>query len=238
MSPPAEVQAYLKQLTARLQELLGADLLGVYAGGSLALGGYQPTTSDIDVSAVTQQGLPQELKARVIGSVRNNALPCPARGLEFILYSLPSLHARPDRPDFEVELNDGPRMLFAAHTGLHERPAEDGDFWYGLDLAILRQSGVVLEGPPPAEVVPPLPRLQVLALLIRSLDWHLERPELAGPNARLNALRSLYFVRHDHWVSKQTAASELGSPYANDVDLLALVREEVDEAYRQAATTE
>jgi len=46
------VAPYLDELAARTQRVLGERLVGVYAGGSLALGGYEPGRSDIDVAVV------------------------------------------------------------------------------------------------------------------------------------------------------------------------------------------
>ena len=46
------VDDYLAELTRRMQEILGAELLAVYAGGSYALGAYEHGRSDIDVTAV------------------------------------------------------------------------------------------------------------------------------------------------------------------------------------------
>ena len=233
---PPEVQRYLEELTGRLSGALADSLLGVYVGGSLALGGYQQGTSDIDVAAVVRHAVPASSKARVIEGLRHRSLPCPARGVEFVLYWQPELRRRPEQPGFELELNDGAHMPFAAHTRSDQRSVDAGDFWYGLDIAILHQSGVAVHGPPASDVFPPVPRAEVLALLDRSLDWHLRQASTAGANARANALRSLYFVRHGWWVSKQTAVAELGTAPLDDDDLLARVRREVVDAARRPAT--
>ena len=51
---PKETVEYHDELVARLRPTLGADLVGVYAGGSLALGGYDERRSDVDVAVVTR----------------------------------------------------------------------------------------------------------------------------------------------------------------------------------------
>lgn len=40
MSIPVELVGYLDELAGRLERILGSRLVGVYAGGSVALGAY------------------------------------------------------------------------------------------------------------------------------------------------------------------------------------------------------
>jgi hypothetical protein len=86
-SNPA-VDGYLGELTRRLEAVLGDDLVGVYAGGSYALGEYEAGRSDLDVAAIVRAPLPPERAHEVVGAIRHEALPCPARGLEFVVYPL------------------------------------------------------------------------------------------------------------------------------------------------------
>jgi hypothetical protein len=46
-------RAYLAGVAARLAEILGDALVGVYAGGSWALGGYEPGRSDLQGPAAS-----------------------------------------------------------------------------------------------------------------------------------------------------------------------------------------
>ena len=52
-----DLRAYLDEVAARLQAVLGNELVGVYSGGSYALGGYQAGRSDLGVAAVTRRPL-------------------------------------------------------------------------------------------------------------------------------------------------------------------------------------
>src|SRR5205809_2048336 len=60
------IQSEVKTLRTELQRLLGQNLLGIYLHGSLALGGFQPSRSDIDVIVVTVQRIDLETKRRSI----------------------------------------------------------------------------------------------------------------------------------------------------------------------------
>ena len=91
MTGTAEERAYLRDLVARLRTLLEEELVGVYAGGSYALGDYDRGRSDLDVAAVVKGPLALASKAAVVGAARHEALPCPARASS-------SSSIRPSRP--------------------------------------------------------------------------------------------------------------------------------------------
>src|SRR6266568_5955075 len=72
------IQSEVNTLQTELQRLLGKNLLGVYLHGSLALGGFQPGRSDIDVIVVTAQRIDLETKCRCIELLlRISKMPCP-----------------------------------------------------------------------------------------------------------------------------------------------------------------
>ena len=106
----ASESAYLDELTLRLESIIGAALVGVYAGGSWALGDYRLGRSDLDVAAVVRGDLPSGALARIGARLRNEALPCPAAKLELVVYRLAT--ARSPTPDrrFELNLNTGDQL--------------------------------------------------------------------------------------------------------------------------------
>ena len=72
------IQSEVKTLQTELQRLLGDNLLGIYLHGSLALGGFQPGRSDIDVIVVTAHRMDLEAKRRCIELLlRISKMPCP-----------------------------------------------------------------------------------------------------------------------------------------------------------------
>ena len=73
---------YLEALTAEVTAVLGGRVVGVYAHGSLLLGGYLPTRSDIDVLVVVEDPLSPDEQADLAARLSADALPCPAVGLE------------------------------------------------------------------------------------------------------------------------------------------------------------
>jgi hypothetical protein len=196
------LDAYLAELARRLRDVLGDDLVGVYAGGSYALGAYEPGRSDVDVTAVAAGPLAPEPKQRIVERVRHEALPCPARGLELVVYPLRTARGGGGEPGFELNLNTGARMPFR----VDEAPGDIEGFWFAIDRAILREHGIPLLGPPPAEFFAPIPRATLLRLLGESVRWH--RGEAGQPTAAdavLNTARALRFAAEGTWAPKRAA---------------------------------
>ena len=82
----AEVERYLAELVEAARETLGDNLMGAYAAGSIAMGAYQPGRSDVDVALVCEDAVDLSDKQALVARLRHEALPCPARGLELVLY--------------------------------------------------------------------------------------------------------------------------------------------------------
>ncbi|MGH2981839.1 MAG: nucleotidyltransferase domain-containing protein [Solirubrobacterales bacterium] len=121
--PEAE-RAYLSLSARSLRDLLGERLTGVYAGGSRALGDYRPGRNDLDLAAVVEGAIGAELKQAVVARLRHESLPCPARGLELVVYRLETARSATATSDFELNLNSGAQYAAPgpARSGPRRRP--------------------------------------------------------------------------------------------------------------------
>jgi hypothetical protein len=197
------VAAYDAELVRRVSGVLRESLVGVYVSGSGALGDYVHGRSDLDRFAVCERKIADETKAALVDALRHESLPCPARGLEFVLYRR-AVVARPTpSAGFELNLNTGAAMPLRVSLD----PAEEPAHWFLLDRAIVHACNRALAGPPAQDLFAPLPRAWVLNALADSIRWHRENAGMAGENAVLNACRAWYFVEEDGWVSKRDAAA-------------------------------
>jgi len=196
------VDDYLAELTRRMQDILGEELLAVYAGGSYALGAYEHGRSDVDVTAVIAQPIDDATKQRLVDTLRHEALPCPASGLELVLYPRATTEVPTIDPGFELNLNTGASIDFRADFA----PGDIEAFWFAIDRSILREHGIPLHGPPPAELLAPIPRALIAPVLEESIRWHRGDD---SPNALLNITRSRHFLATGHWISKQDAQQRL-----------------------------
>ena len=214
--PDIDVEPYLEAVVGAAREVLGAEFVGAYAAGSLALSGFQPGRSDIDIVLLCRDPLSEAVKRELIARLRHRSLPCPARGLELVVYTVATARSGTAQPGFELELNDGPAMTFRQSLQPADRPVADGSFWYGLDRSILHQSGRVLAGPPASEAFADLPPDDLRSLVIDSLHWWMtlpsqtdDRSAAGADDAVLGACRALVQHRYGKWLSKVDAGCQL-----------------------------
>ena len=202
MGPQEQVEACGRDAAGLLGRLLGDDLVAVYLGGSGALGGVAAAQSDVDLVAVCAAAPGQELRRAIVAGLGGLAMGWPMRGLEFVLYTRAAVADPAERPRFELNLNVGPRMPY--HLSLD--PASEPAHWFVLDLAILRDHGRPLAGPPARDLVGPIPRRRLLEALRASLAWH-GAHEPALQQTVLNASRGWRFAEEGVWSSKDDAGA-------------------------------
>ncbi|HEY6031242.1 MAG TPA: aminoglycoside adenylyltransferase domain-containing protein [Gaiellaceae bacterium] len=220
------VAAYHRELTERLAAILGERLLGVYASGSFGLTDFDGARSDLDVFAVCRPPVTSAEKQAIVAALRHEALPCPARGLEFVLYPEETARVPSAEAGFLLNLNTGPQIGFR----VDEQPGAVERHWFPIDRAIVRSSGVALAGPPPQELFAPIPRALLLPVVRESLEWHRAPGNCGDDDAVLNACRSLRWLREDVWSSK----SEAGAWALEHVDDPGLVAEALASRNRSA----
>jgi hypothetical protein len=154
------------------------------------------------VVAVCASEPPEERRRAVAAALGELAMTWPLRGLEFVLYARAALAAPEPSPRFAINLNVGPRMPYRLSLDRADEPSH----WFLLDLAILRDRGRVLTGPPPGELVGPIPRRWLLEALADSMAWHrANEPDLQ--QSVLNASRGWRFASEGVWCSKNDAGA-------------------------------
>ena len=186
------VAAYLEELCARLQEVLGERLTAVYALGGYALGAYVAGRSDLDVLAVVREPLDEDTKARIVERCVHEALPCPARKLELVVST--------GTPRWELNLNTGEGER---HVGTD--PDAEPAFWFVLDLALVREHGLALVGPPPADVLAPVARDDVVAAQAEAIAWYAANEP--GRDTFAAAARSWHWLETGRFAPKDEAVA-------------------------------
>jgi hypothetical protein len=184
-----------------LRRLLGEELVGAWMIGSGALGGAVAESSDLDLVAVCVDTPSVDLIQRLVAALTEEAMTWPVRGLEFVLYPRDAVASASRSPQFALNLNVGPRMPLHLSTDAAAEPAH----WFVIDLAILREHGLALHGPPAHELVAPIPRRWLLDALGDGLAWHAAN-EPALHQSVLNAGRAWRFTVEGVWSSKDAAA--------------------------------
>ena len=191
---PDDVAAFGAVVADRLASVLGDELVGVWFIGSIALGGYVAGESDIDIIALCAAPLADVTKRAVVDAIDPVLDDCPSRGLELTVH-------RPGR-GWDVSVNGGPRMGRTAFTAPDDHPG----FWWTINLAIGRQCGVPIVGPPAADVFPDTDRAVLIEAMATSMRWH-RTNEGATLYSVLNACRAWHFAETGALVSKLAGAS-------------------------------
>ena len=205
-----EAATFGERIAGVLADVLAGDFVGASFVGSLAVGGYVPGESDIDIVAVSAARLDEAIKQAVIDGVLAATQTCPARGLELTVYRVDVVGAPPQGADFEVNVNGGPRMP----TSIHRTAEDEPGFWYVLDRAIAHRCGVAISGPSPAALFADVPRSVLLDAMHQSMTWH-RMHEKATLYSVLNASRAWRFAVDDVLGSKLDGAAWARSRWLN-----------------------
>ena len=152
------VRTQLDHIVATIHEVLGDDAVGAYLYGSAVHGGLRPD-SDIDVFVVSRRSTTPPEKRRIIDRLLpisgSRATSGPARSIELTI--VVESDVRPWRypPTMDLQYGDWLRREFE-RGDLPPWPTPSPDL--AVLLTIVRDSGHVLFGPAPTEVVDPVPR--------------------------------------------------------------------------------
>jgi hypothetical protein len=193
---------YLARVRDRLREVLGEHLIGVYAGGSYALGGYLHGRSDLDLAVVVLSPLSPELGEAIVSELDHDALPCPAPCLELVVYLEATARSGSPASDFELNLNTGRDIPLSVQRG--SASGDVGGHWFAIDRSILSQAGIALIGEPAGDVFAPIPPAVLGPTLVESVRWHRGHGASTG-DAVLNACRALRYAQEGRWSSKPAA---------------------------------
>ncbi|MEQ8329160.1 MAG: DUF4111 domain-containing protein [Longimicrobiales bacterium] len=198
---------YLERAVATIAGVVAEPLEAAWVVGSLATDDFSAPRSDIDLIVVTRAAPSRETKTDLARTLDHRVLACPADGLDLVVYRKGAIAKIVRHPEYEFSISTGREWDTEASYG--------GPYPGGLiDLAASLQVGRSLHGPPPREVVGPVPDRWVAEELLASLEWHVEHVhhpfhDPSGSNAVLNACRALHYFVTGTFVSKRTGAEWL-----------------------------
>jgi Domain of unknown function (DUF4111)/Nucleotidyltransferase domain len=151
-TPYREVNVVLLDLTTRIQAILGSQFVGLYLYGSLALGDFDPQTSDIDLIVVTQSELPVEIISELRAMhVKFDHSGSPWAGnVEAAYIPLSALKYPVSSAASYPQVEKGTELFLA--------PLEAG---WAFQRHTLRERGVVVSGPSPVIFTDPVNLLEM-----------------------------------------------------------------------------
>ncbi|MBF6339058.1 DUF4111 domain-containing protein [Nocardia abscessus] len=210
-SLPEEVRPYLEGLVRCAHAVCGSRVVSVFAVGSIALEDYRHGRSDVDVAIVVDPLLPAPALRELAETLAHPRLPCPAAGLELVVYDA-NFVARPSSAaGYLLDLNTGPMLPNRASFD----PAESSSFWYVIDRSIAYQAGRLLYGTPVREVLAAPAQRDLSAAILASIREHAEGAGHLADNQVLNGCRSVAFCRTGRWLAKREAAQMIATSEEN-----------------------
>ncbi len=169
-TPYPKINELLERLRAEMKRILGDQLAGIYVGGSLAAGDFNPETSDIDLLATSWGALSNEKLAQLNGSLRQLRQRFPKWGREVELSIMPAKALRrydPDNAHFPRIERGESQLELAGH----------GRDWV-IQFHILREWGKRLTGMPLKRWMAPVSPNQLRRAALATLgDWWLPMVE-------------------------------------------------------------
>ena len=204
--PYPDVDELLVLLLSKVKEILGDYFVGLYLYGSLASGDFNPQTSDIDFLVVTTEQLSQEMNNE-LKAMHNRIW---ASGMKWASKLEGSYIPRSDIR--RQDPNNPPCPTVNEGEFYVDRRGCD---WI-IQRYIIRECGVVLEGPTPKELIDPVGpddlRSAVLGILnewwfpmLDEPDWLQDRGCNYHGYAVITMCRALHTLEHGTIVSKPAA---------------------------------
>lgn len=169
-TPYPELNKLLQELLQNVQTILGPHFVGMYLEGSLANDAFDQA-SDIDFIVVTDQDVTNisEEFFPALQAMHDRIASLDLRwGFEMegsyvdrqgLRRRVPDSHAHPLYPN--IERDQGGRLKMAAH-----------DESWAVHLAILRERGITIAGPPPQTLVDPVTPIELRQAMLSVLrEW-------------------------------------------------------------------
>ena len=190
-----------------VQDALGANAIGAYLHGSGVLGGLRPT-SDLDLLVVCSRPLTEEERRALVTGLMQLSLPTmhpdrgQARSVELTV--VVQVEVRPWRYPPVCELQYGDWLRPEYERGAIPPPEPSPD------LAVLITNALVgnapLFGPPPAEVLDPVPPADLRRAMVAGVAHLMEDLEWDTRNVLLTLSRIWVTLETGEIVPKDVAA--------------------------------
>lgn len=209
---------YLDNIVSLFKEELSGNLVGIYLHGSLAMGCFNPQSSDIDLIVVVKENLTADNKKTIAKRVLkiNDELP-NERGLEFSVIMETHLEPFVYPTPCELHYSDFHKEKYRADENYVCGGYDDNDLASQLVVAYYR--GMPLYGRPLNERYKPVARQYYLASILHDIESASQDIVDHTMYVALNLCRVLFFLREGTISSKKEGGewglSSLPNQYAD-----------------------
>ena len=211
MNCSLDVQHYIGQVQAEIEAIVKDNFIGSYIHGSLALGGYNEASSDIDLIIVTKDALHLTDKHRLTELFLS--IPNPPYPLEISFLYVDQLkiwqHPCPFDyhyskywcPFYQRATKDELEALFTNHHKV------DRDL--AAHITIINTHGICYKGEVIENVFPKVPKRDYIDAIISDFEDCLDMVYTNPVYCILNTLRVYLVVRED-WITSKLEAGRWG----------------------------
>lgn len=203
----AEIKIFLNSLISKLHALLETPVIGIYLHGSLAMGGFNPARSDIDLLVVTEEALQLEAKKRLVSLfLEQSGRPFPVE-ISFLTTGQLETWQFPTPYDFHFSeyWRERYEQEIAEGTFAFLEVEEKYDIDVAAHFMILNRRGICLEGRPIEEVFPAVPEADYLASIMDDYQECLKKIHRDPVYSLLNLLRVYWYIKEKKISSKPEA---------------------------------
>lgn len=198
-----EVNRILDYILSKLQRILGSKLIALYLDGSLVIGDFDSTQSDIDLVAAVSSKINEikfnQLKVMHDTLIRDN--PEWDDRIEVCYITTKALGNVKSITSEIINISPG--------EPIHRK--ESSKEWI-MNWYLTREKGITLFGPPPTQIIEPLTRNDFIKSVRDHVSsWEnwvndISRNAYAQSYVRLSLCRALYSYKNGDQVSKIKAA--------------------------------
>jgi len=185
--PEARVQ--LDRLTDGLQKILGDRLQAVLLHGSLAMAGFDPLRSDLDVLVIVSRR-PLDAQYEQLGHLLLEVSGAP-HPLELSLLLEDDLHSWRHPCPHLLHYGESHRQAFEQ---AFNKPRQDADPDLAMHLTVARHRGVDLLGDWPTSNLPEVPAADFLSAIREDFLWAAGQPDQLTDYRLANACRTLAYL--------------------------------------------
>lgn len=203
----AEIKEFLDSLISEVHDYLETPIVGVYLHGSLAMGGFNPARSDIDLLVVTATPIAMETKGKLVTYfLEQSRNPFP---VEVSFLNLAQLQEWQFPTPYDFHFSEFWRERYEQDVAQETTACLDTEEKYDIDLAahfmILNHRGICLEGKPIHEVFPAVPEKDYLMSILDDYEDCLEKIHQDPIYSILNLIRVYWYIKEGKISSKQEA---------------------------------
>lgn len=206
---PSDIQDFVFHLLKKTKEIINGGIIGFYLHGSLAMGGFNPKSSDIDILVVTNKSITIETKRKLTQlflTCSKNPFP-----LEISFLNKEHLETWEHPCPFDFHYSEFWRKRYEEDLSKGTYEYLNGDIKTDPDLAahitIITQRGICIEGKPIVEVFPTVPRSHYITSIMGDFQECLENIEENPIYCTLNLLRVFWYLKDGIISSKQEAGN-------------------------------